>query len=211
MSGAFIVVEGADGVGKTTLAKRLASRIRSGGLDVLEVREPGGTPLAEAARRAVLDHSLDATPVAKLFLILAARADLVSRVIRPALESGTIVVGDRFDLSTRAYQIAGRDLPEDAVVRANQLATGGLTPDLTIVLEAPADALADRKAVHGAAPDRIESASDEERARVVRAFRDARGPGVVHVDASGAVAAVEEVAWAAVSQCLRSITRSTVT
>ncbi len=108
MGGAFIVVEGSDGAGKTSLARRLGDRLRSAGFEVVEVREPGGTPVAEAARAAVLDASLDASPLAELFLILAARADLVSRVIRPALAEAKVVVADRYDLSTRAYQVAGR-------------------------------------------------------------------------------------------------------
>jgi dTMP kinase len=124
MGGAFIVVEGFDGVGKTTLTRRLAERLRAEGLDVLEVREPGGTPLAEAARAAVLDPSLDATAEAELFLMLAARADLVRRVIQPALDRGTVVLSDRYDLSTFAYQVEGRKLPHDPVVAANQIATG---------------------------------------------------------------------------------------
>ena len=99
MKGCFIVVEGPDGVGKTTLAARIADRIRSAGGDVLEVREPGGTPVAEAARRAALDPDLDATPLAELFLMLAARADLVERVIRPALAAGRVVLCDRYELS----------------------------------------------------------------------------------------------------------------
>ena len=78
MAGLFVVIEGPDGVGKTTLASRLATRLRGVGYDVVEVREPGGTPVAEAARAIALDSQLDATPLAELFLMLAARADLVA-------------------------------------------------------------------------------------------------------------------------------------
>ncbi len=205
MGGRFFVVEGPDGVGKTTLAARLASRLRSIGGDVLEVREPGGTPVAEAARRIVLDPALDASPLAELFLILAARADLVRRVTRPALAEGKLVVCDRYELSTWAYQVEGRQLPEDAVLVANRLATGGLVPDLTLVLDAPIHVLNDRIASSGKAPDRIEMADGDVRARVARAFGDetriARVFGdqgssrIVHIDASGSEEDVELAAW----------------
>ena len=105
----------------------------------LVVREPGGTPLAEEARRLVLDPALDLGAAAELFLMLVARADLVHHVVRPALARGTTVLADRFDLSTRAYQIGGRGLPEPDVVAANRIATGGLAPDLVVVLDVAPD------------------------------------------------------------------------
>ena len=177
MNGCFIVVEGPDGVGKTTLASRIAQRIRSDGGDVLEVREPGGTPVAEAARHAALDPGLDATPLAELFLMLAARADLVERVIRPALASGKIVLCDRYELSTWAYQVEGRQLPEEAVLAASRLATGALAPDLTIVLDATGEALDERLASSGKSRDRIENAEEDVRSRIEQAFRKAERPG----------------------------------
>lgn len=201
MGGKFVVVEGPDGVGKTTLASRLAARLRDLGADVLEVREPGGTPIAEAARAAVLDPRLDATPLAELFLMLAARADLVERVIRPSLLVGRVVLGDRYDLSTLAYQVEGRRLPRDAVLAANQLATGGLTPDLTLVLDAPQDALNERMTAQRKERDRIERAEDSVRERIVRAFRDAQGTGIVHLDATGSADEVESAAWKALVAC----------
>jgi dTMP kinase len=204
MPGCFIVVEGPDGVGKTTLASRLTSRLRTSGYDVLEVREPGGTPVAEAARSAVLDPELDASPLAELFLILAARADLVAHVIRPALEAGTIVLGDRYELSTWAYQVEGRLLPKGAVLEANRLATGGLAPDLTLVLDAPRDMLQERMAMAGKPLDRIEQADDEVRGRIADAFLGADGPGIVHVEAVGDADSVERVAWELVRECLRN-------
>jgi dTMP kinase len=202
MKGRFIVVEGPDGVGKTTLAYRLAARIRESGDAVLEVREPGGTAVAEAARKVVLDAKLDATPLAELFLILAARADLVARVIRPALVAGKTVVGDRYELSTWAYQVEGRQLPNDAVMAANRLATGGLSPDLTLVLDAPIEVLGRRMAATGEAPDRIELAADEVRVRIVNAFRNAEGPGVVHLDATDSPDSVEAAAWSKLQEHL---------
>ena len=198
MRGTFIVIEGFDGVGKSTLTRRLAERMRGQGYEVLEVREPGGTPLAESARAAVLDPRLEATPVAELFLILAARADLVSRVIRPALENGVVVLSDRFDLSTEAYQVVGRQLPRDAVMDANRLATGGLSPDITLVLDAPTEIALSRRASKAATLDRIEQMTDDVRMRVATAFCEASGTGVVHLDATESVDDVELAAWEAV-------------
>ncbi len=204
MPGAFLVVEGPDGAGKTTLAKALAARLREAGLTVVEVREPGGTPLAEIARRAVLDASLKASPLAELFLMLAARADLVTKVIRPALAAGQVVVSDRFDLSTEAYQIAGRELPREAVRAANRLATGGLKPHLTLVLDLPADVGLGRVAGSGRTHDRIEGAERMLHDRVARAFAGAKGVGVVHLDATRSADAVEQEAWDAVRRVLRN-------
>ncbi len=207
--GVFIVVEGADGTGKTTLAGRLASRLREAGYEVVHVREPGGTPVAEAARNAVLDPDLDASPIAELFLFLAARADLVAKVIRPSIEDGMIVVGDRYALSTRAYQIAGRRLPRDAVDTALELATGGLAPSVTLILDAPLEVVLERQP-GGSARDRIERAEDGLHRRVLQAFRDAEGPGVYHLDATRSPDQVEEDAWRKLQSCLPGTRRSSV-
>ena len=117
----------------------MGARLLAEGVQVLPVREPGGTPVAEAARKVALRSRHELSPAAELFLILAARADLVARVIRPALDAGQVVIADRFDLSTRAYQVAGRGLPAGEVDAALRLATGGLVPDLTLVLDVPVD------------------------------------------------------------------------
>lgn len=193
--GVFIVVDGPDGAGKTTLVGRLAARLRGQGQDVLEVRQPGGTPLAEAARKQALDPALDASPLAELFLMLAARADQVAKVIRPALERGQVVISDRYDLATEAYQIVGRGLPRDRVLQANDLATDGLRPNLTLVLDLPASEGRRRQSKAGKTLDRIESESAEWHDRVALVFRDAAGPGVVHIDATPSPDDVERAAW----------------
>ena len=196
MRGVFVVVEGPEGAGKTTLVQRLAERVNAGGHRVLVLREPGGTPTAEAARALVLDATRDWESSAELFLILTARAELVAKVLEPALQAGTVVLCDRYDLSTKAYQIAGRGLPAEDVLAANRLATRGLTPDLTLVLDLPAEEGRRRQRAQGKVPDRMERADAAMHERVARAFREAGGAGVVHLDAAEPAEQVETRAWA---------------
>ena len=191
----FIVVEGPEGAGKSTLVRGINARFLAEGRQVLMVREPGGTPVAEAARKIVLKSRHDLNPASELFLYLAARADLVEKQIRPALAAGQVVLADRFDLSTRAYQVAGRGLAPDAVQAALQVATGGLTPDLTLVLDVPVEVGRERQRKARKEQDRIERESDAFHSRVLEAYRKAAGPGVVHLDATQTKSAVLEAAW----------------
>lgn len=196
-AGCFVVIEGPEGAGKSTLIRSLGARLQAAGRAHSLWREPGGTPVAEAARRAVLDPALQAGPVAELFLMLTARADLVAREIRPRLAAGEVVVADRFDLSTRAYQVAGRGLDAAAVTSANALATGGLVPDITLVLDLDVEAGVARQRAAGKSPDRMELEAGAFHQRVNAAYRAASGPGIVHLDASGTPGAVAESAWSA--------------
>jgi len=191
----FVVVEGPEGAGKSTLVRWLGATVRAEGRDVLTVREPGGTPIAEAARKLALKSRHDRAYAAELFLFLAARADLVERVIRPALENGQVVIADRFGLSTMAYQVAGRGLPRADVEAALRVATGGLAPDLTLVLDVPVAVGRERQRNAGKAQDRIEREDDRFHTRVRDAYRSASGPGIVHIDASQSKKAVQEAAW----------------
>jgi len=206
----FVVVEGPEGAGKSSLVRWLATRLLADGREVVTVREPGGTPVAEAARRLALRSKHDLPPAAELFLVLAARADLVARVIRPALDAGRMVVADRFDLSTLAYQVAGRGLPRPEVAAAIRLATGGLTPDLTLVLDVPVEVGLERRRRTGMAADRFEREEGAFHRRVRDAYREARGPGIVHVDASRPKAVVQDTAWrevqTATTDSLRGVT-----
>jgi dTMP kinase len=131
MAGLFVTFEGIDRSGKTTQARMLCDAL---GDEALPVREPGGTPVGERVRGLLKDPSLELRPEAEALLFAAARAELVSRVIRPALEGGRVVVSDRFLDSSLAYQGHARGLGVEEVERINRFATGGLDPDLTILL-----------------------------------------------------------------------------
>ena len=161
MSGQFIVLEGADGVGKTTQTALLSSWMESREIKHVVAREPGGTPLGEAVRDLILrETDLHIAPEPELLLILASRAAFVSEVVRPALVAGKVVLADRFALSTLAYQGYGRGLPLDDVRDGLRIATGGLEPDLYIILDIPIEESSARQAASGVELDRIEREGD---------------------------------------------------
>lgn len=158
-AGHFIVLEGCDGAGKTTQATLLSSWFDAIELPHVSTREPGGTPVGEAIRDVVLGRTdLDVSPESELLLILAARAAFVREVVRPALEAGKTVLADRFSLSTLAYQGYGRGLDLDRVREAIDFATGGLSPDLYVVIDLPIEEGQERQDRDGATSDRIEMA-----------------------------------------------------
>lgn len=202
--GFFLVLEGTEGAGKSTLGAALAAKFRAEGTEPVQVREPGGTPVAERIRAVLLDPAHPMEPASELFLFLAARADLVARIIRPALAAGRVVIADRFQLSTEAYQCGGRGLDIDLFRMANRAATAGLQPDLTLVLDLPSDLGFDRIRRSGQSLDRIEQAGPEFHARVAAVFRRATGPDIVHLDAGLPPDEVSRGAWAAVSDRRRS-------
>lgn len=167
--GRLVVLEGPEGAGKSTQLRRLEAFLREAGVEYAAFREPGGTPLGTEIRRLLLEPGTEIAARAEALLFMASRAQLVEREIRPALADGRLVLLDRFFLSTYAYQIAGRGLPEAEVRSANAFATGGLVPDLTLVLDlAPAEGL-DRAGARGA-HDRIERSGSDFHDRVARAF-----------------------------------------
>jgi dTMP kinase len=150
MSGCFVTFEGGEGSGKTTQLERLAQRLRARGLEPLVTREPGGTPLGEGIRTLLLDPLRRPAPMTEALLMEAARAELVAGVIRPALAVGRVVLCDRYDDSTLAYQGGGRGLDADLLRALSRAATGGLRPDLTLLFDLdPAAGLARRARAEG--------------------------------------------------------------
>jgi len=173
--GLFIVLEGGEGVGKTTQWQRLAAALSAGGSEVVALREPGGTAAGDELRRVLLDPRSQLTPESEALLFAASRAQLVRDVIVPALERDAIVLVDRFLLSTYAYQGSGRDLDVEALRAVNHFATGGLTPDVTLLLTMPLDDAMARMRSRGEA-DRLEREGSDFHRRVHAAFVAAADP-----------------------------------
>ena len=188
-AGLFLAFEGVEGSGKTTQAARLAAALRDAGREVIVAREPGATPLGERIRALVLDARRAGIPArSELFLMLAARAAFVEQVVRPALAAGRVVIADRFELSTLAYQGAGRGLPAEEIRRCNRLATGGLRPRRDGAAGARPREGARRQRAAAKARDRMEREEEDfhrgwprDTARCRR-----RWTGLVVVDARGA-------------------------
>jgi dTMP kinase len=172
MRGLFVTFEGIDRSGKTTQARLLCEAL---GDEALGVREPGGTEVGERVREILKDPLASIGPEAEALLFAAARAELVGRVVRPALEQGRVVVSDRFLDSSLAYQGAARGLGVEEVERINRFATGGLVPDLTLLLAIePASA-----AARGGESDRFEEEGAALQKRVLAAYEQlaAADPG----------------------------------
>ena len=166
MKGFYLALEGGEGAGKTTVSALLQEMLEKRGERVTLVREPGGTELGDAIRLLVL-HSVDMTPWAEAMLFAAQRAQLVSEVVRPALERGEIVISDRSLYSSLAYQAGGRGLPYEDVLKANLLAVGGLVPQLVVVLGVDPEVGRLRQEV----ADRIGREHDQFQLRVAEAYR----------------------------------------
>lgn len=199
--GGLVVLEGSEGVGKSTQLRRLDAWLTAVGVPHRALPEPGGTALGEEIRHLLLHRAGDMSAGAEALLYMASRAQLVEEMVRPALAAGELVVLDRFFLSTYAYQSAGRRLPEQEIRMANALATGGLVPDLTILLHVP-EHERDRRMRSRGAPDRLERAGRDFHARVERAFETFLDPQwqrahpesgpIVMVDGTGGEAEVFE-------------------
>ena len=207
--GKLIVLEGAEGVGKTTQIRRLVETLNARGVRHTAVREPGGTVIGDNIRRLLLDQGPELSPETEALLFMASRAEMIARLVRPALNDGLVVIADRFFLSTYAYQIAGRGLPESDVTAANRFATGGLVPDLTLLIRLPVSAALARADRRGAR-DRIEAADDAFHHRVAAAFdrfadmewqqsHPEAGP-VVAMDGSGSIDEVAAAVLAVLEQ-----------
>lgn len=209
----LITFEGIDGAGKSTQVKKLKRHLQENGKEVMTLREPGGTEVAEKIRQLLLESKHEITPIGELLLFAASRAELVQSVIAPALAQGTVVILDRFSDSTTAYQGYGRGLDLGMLEEVNRIATAGLKPDITFYLDlSPQDALI-RKFSEKSLPlafdseelDRMESSGEEFYRRVrtgYLALQEAEPGRIVLLDAldspekiHGAIVVRLEAAW----------------
>lgn len=202
-NGRFITFEGGEGTGKSTQVRALAARLSALGHEVVATREPGGSPGAEAIRALLVTGEADRwSPVTETLLMYAARRDHIERVIRPALSRGAWVICDRFADSTRAYQGAAGGTDPALIAALEVQVLEATRPDLTVVLDLPADVGLGRAADRAGAETRFESKGAAFHARLREAFLEiaAREPErCTVIDASGSVEAVGEAIWAAVS------------
>lgn len=166
--GKFLCLEGVDGAGKTTQLERYADWLRELGHDVVTCRDPGSTPLGSALRDILLKGALHPHRRAEMLLYMSARAQLVEELIRPALAAGKTVVADRFLLSNVVYQGHAGGLDIDEIWRIGRVATDGLTPDLTLILDLPKDSSGTRL---DRERDRMESQGEEFRGRLGDGYR----------------------------------------
>lgn len=209
MRGRLISLEGGEGAGKSTLLAGLRERLERTGRDVLYTREPGGTPIGEAIRAMVLDpehHGLAAET--ELLLMFAARAQLVREVLQPALAAGRWVLCDRFTDASYAYQGGGRCINSARIAELERITTGGMKPDLTLLLDLPVARGRARASGRGDA-DRIEAERDDffERVRAVYLARAAAEPERFRVlDASLPPASVLQAALDAIDALARQVT-----
>lgn len=191
MTGRFIVLEGADGVGKSTQSHLIADWVRSHHVDAIETREPGGTPYGVRIRAVLLDQVAPLDARSEALLMAADRAHHLSELVRPALERGDWVISDRHVPSSLVYQGVARGLGVDEVASINKWATAGTEPDLVIVLDLPDSEVEERREARGGAADRLEREGDEFHASVRGAYRElAVDRGWELVDASGEQAEV---------------------
>jgi dTMP kinase len=198
LTGAFITFEGIDGSGKSTQVRMLASVLRLRGMDVVQTREPGGTPLGARLREALLDAQEQVDPLAELLLYAADRAQHVRALLRPALDGGRIVLSDRYADATVAYQGAGRGFEPSLVTEVVSLATGGLKPDLTLLFDLSVAKSGERsrqrtRAGDGAPNDRLELEAENFHARVRDAYLQIAAAEPERVRIIDASLSVEEI------------------
>jgi dTMP kinase len=197
MKGVFIVFEGIDGCGKSTQLGALRERLQAHGVEPLVIREPGGTPVGEQIREILLECPFEMEPLTELLLYEASRSELTRKVLRPALEAGRVVLADRFAMASLAYQGYGRGLDLGLVQQFNTIATEGIEPTVTIVLDVPvAVALTRRKRAF----DRLERAPSEFHERVRQGYRELaqKTPRSILLDGTRPAAEVSEQIWQAV-------------
>jgi dTMP kinase len=195
VSGLFISFEGIDGVGKSTQADLLETWLTGQGKTVVRTLEPGGTDVGIEIRKILLHHRGDLAPRAEAALFAADRAHHVASKIRPALDRGEVVITDRYFDSSVAYQGAGRELSQTEVRDLSLWAVGGLLPDLTVLLDLPADVARNRRNGSGTEPDRLESEKIEFFERARQAYLDlaeAEPNRFLVIDAAATVQTMQE-------------------
>ncbi|WP_278911908.1 dTMP kinase [Deinococcus wulumuqiensis] len=203
--GFFVTLEGPEGAGKTTQLARLEARLRAAGRAVTVTREPGGTPLGTRVREVVLDPAVDIEPLGEFLLYSASRAQLVREVLRPALERSETVLCDRYADSSLAYQGAGRGLGLPLLRQITDEVTGGLSPDLTVLLDLD-PALGLERAARRGQPDRLERADLDFHRRVRQGFLNlarAEPQRFLVLDATRSADDLEAEIWAAVGARLK--------
>ena len=200
----FISIDGGDGTGKSTQRELLCRWLEELGHEVLACRDPGSTPLGEAVRRLLLDHhDMAIDRRSEMLLYMAARAQLVEEIVRPALRQGKTVLSDRYLLANVVYQGYAGGLDIATLWEVGRVATGGLMPELTIVLDLPAEAAAARLT---GSPDRMEQQGEQFHARVREGFlaeADKHGDKIVVIDAAGTVDEVQGKIRAAVRKVIK--------
>jgi dTMP kinase len=204
----FISLDGLDGTGKSTQCRLLAAWLRERGFTVTECADPGSTEAGDTIRRLLLDHRLEMSLTCEMFLFMASRAQLTAQVIRPALEAGRAVMADRFLLANVVYQGHAGGLNPDKIWEIGRVATGGLEPDLTVVLDLPVEWANARR--QGPA-DRLESRDLSYQVRVREGYRSEarRRPERIRlVDAQPAVGAVHERICEEVARVLETPSRA---
>lgn len=206
--GRLITLEGGEGVGKSTLAAALVSRLSDRGLKIVRTREPGGSPGAEALRKLILTPPAELGqwgPLTEALMFYAARRDHLDKLIRPALDTGAWVICDRFSDSTRAYQAAAGGVLHDEIEALESICVGSNGPDLTLVLDLPLAVARARMAGRATKDDAIESRGADYHERVRRAFLDiarANPQRCAVLDASLAQDALTDAAMAVIDQRL---------
>jgi dTMP kinase len=204
MKARFITLEGGEGAGKSTQARRLAAALEARGVASIVTREPGGSPGAEDIRKLLVNGDpgrWDA--LTETLLLFAARADHVAHTIRPALDAGKFVICDRFTDSTYAYQGVGRDTPRETIRRIESVVLEDFKPDMTLMLDLPVEAGLERAGARGGAETRFESFDTDFHERLRQAFLDIarRSPDrCTVIDANGSEDDVAQAIWDAVSR-----------